>query len=97
MAEYSALGGGDEGTGANATNKKRNLRPFSGPAPTTLSEPLNGSGGSTSDPGDPFYIFRGDLYKKLELVDEALAEFLRVIHQTVRYCWMGLRLFQAHV
>jgi hypothetical protein len=62
--------------------------------PASMSEPLNASGsaeveenGRNSkdyDPGDPFYVFREDLYRKLELVDEALAEFLRVVHQTVR-------------
>jgi len=46
------------------------------------------SGGSSSsrvvDPGDPYYVFRDDLLRKLELVDESMAEFLRVVHQTVR-------------
>jgi hypothetical protein len=32
---------------------------------------------------DPFYVFREDLYRQLERVDEALAEYLRVVHQTV--------------
>lgn len=58
--------------------------------PASMSEPLNTSSiqysdesRKTTDPGDPFYVFRKDLYRKLELVDEALAEFLRVVHQTV--------------
>lgn len=38
-----------------------------------LSEPLN----DVSD--DPFYVFRDDLYRKLEIVDENLAEFLRTV------------------
>lgn len=52
--------------------------------PTELSEPLtNGNSTSTVDHNDPFYVFRSDLYRKLELVDETLAELLRVVHQTV--------------
>lgn len=43
-----------------------------------LSEPL------TKQDDDPFYVFREDLYRQLELVDEALVEYLRVVHQTVR-------------
>ena len=34
---------------------------------------------------DPFYVFREDLYRKLDLVDECLQDFLRVVHQTVRW------------
>jgi hypothetical protein len=34
---------------------------------------------------DPFYVFREDLYRQLERVDEALAEYLRVVHQTVGF------------
>lgn len=33
---------------------------------------------------DPFYVFRDDLYRQLSRVDETLAEYLRVVHQTVR-------------
>ena len=43
----------------------------------SLVEPLTENG------GDPFYVFRSDLFAKLDLVDESLAEFLRVVHQTV--------------
>ena len=32
---------------------------------------------------DPFYVFRDDLYRQLSRVDETLAEYLRVVHQTV--------------
>jgi hypothetical protein len=35
------------------------------------------------NPSDPYNVFRDDLYRQLELVDESLAEFLRVVHQTV--------------
>lgn len=52
--------------------------------PPELSEPLTqGASGSSQSPDDPFYLFRSDLYRKLEAVDESLAEFLRVVHQTV--------------
>ena len=33
---------------------------------------------------DPFYVFRDDLYRQLSRVDETLAEYLRVVHHTVR-------------
>jgi hypothetical protein len=52
--------------------------------PAALSEPLTANGDEeTGDSADPFYVFRADLYRKLELVDESLAEYLRVVHQTV--------------
>jgi hypothetical protein len=67
---------------------------------TSLSEPLtktiindNGhdlnhriydNNSSSSNNTDPFYVFREDLYQQLSLVDETLAEFLRVVYQTVR-------------
>ena len=59
-----------------------------------LSEPLTAHSSYTSrdeelvfgggDSGDPFFVFRADLMKKLESVDESLAEYLRVVHETVR-------------
>ena len=55
-----------------------------------LSEPLTSANTSIvdeslgGDPGDPYYVFRSDLQRKLELVDEGLAEFLRIVHETVR-------------
>ena len=58
---------------------------FSRPAKEddTLGEPLNAS------PEDPYFVFRGDLVTKLDLVDQSLAEFLRVVHQTVSsLLWM---------
>jgi hypothetical protein len=56
-----------------------------------LSEPLTVNSitsvpvdeASGADPGDPYFVFRADLKKKLELVDESLAEYLRVVHETV--------------
>lgn len=47
---------------------------------TALAEPLT-AGLHVNE--DPFYVFREDLYRKLEIVDESLAEYLRIIHQTV--------------
>ena len=55
-----------------------------------LSEPLTAATGSVvdeelgGDSGDPYFVFRADLQRKLELVDEALAEYLRIVHETVR-------------
>jgi hypothetical protein len=46
----------------------------------SLSEPL--TNGDLSS--DPFYVFREDLCRQLERVDETLTEFLRIVHQTVR-------------
>lgn len=54
-----------------------------------LSEPLTSAGASIVDEelgstgGDPYFVFRKDLQKKLELVDESLADFLRIVHETV--------------
>jgi hypothetical protein len=62
----------------------------------SLSEPLtgglNGNSSASASPSrngsgsgqDPFFVFREDLYRKLETVDESLAEFLRIVQQTVR-------------
>jgi hypothetical protein len=52
--------------------------------PTHLSEPLTSGDNHGTGQDDPYYVFRSDLYRKLESVDESLAEYLRVIHQTVR-------------
>jgi hypothetical protein len=52
---------------------------------TDLKRPLTSpdleSGGHDDD---PFYVFREDLYRKLDLVDESLQEYLRIVYQTVR-------------
>ena len=60
-----------------------------------LSEPLTANNsqvafrdeelGNSDDSGDPFFVFRSDLVKKLELVDESIAEYLRVVHETVSF------------
>lgn len=47
----------------------------------SLHEPL------TSTEDDPFYVFREDLYRKLDLVEENLTEYLRIVHQTVSRAW----------
>lgn len=53
--------------------------------PEPLAEPLTATSIDAEDEAaDPYYVFRGDLFQKLDLVDESLAEYLRVIHQTVR-------------
>lgn len=46
----------------------------------------NGGGDSRiyDNPSDPYYVFRDDLYRQLALVDESLAEYLRIVYQTVR-------------
>jgi hypothetical protein len=55
-----------------------------------LSEPLTTAGTSVvdeslgSEGGDPYFMFRNDLQKKLELMEESLADFLRVVHESVR-------------
>jgi hypothetical protein len=52
--------------------------------PEPLAEPLTGDLENGDAAEDPFFVFRGDLFQKLDLVDESLAEFLRVVNQTVR-------------
>lgn len=47
-----------------------------------LKEPLRANGSGNQD-DDPFYVFREDLYRKLDLVDDGLTEYLRIVHQTV--------------
>jgi hypothetical protein len=53
--------------------------------PTELSEPLTSGDGNGANVDDPFYVFRSDLYRKLDSLDESLAEYLRIVHQTVRW------------
>jgi hypothetical protein len=71
---------------SNKSNRTRGGRTIH----SELEEPLNDVelGGPSSYNNshlddDPFYVLRGDLYRKLELVDEGLAEFLRIVYQTV--------------
>jgi len=105
MSEYSKLdeNSGREGSNKDGISpcSRATRRHFSSSktVPLSLSEPLNaaplaeenGIGERRNDPGDPFYVFRDDLCRKLELVDEALAIFLRVVHQTV-----SLFVFRPH-
>ena len=49
----------------------------------SLEEPLTDTS-EHDESSDPFYVFREDLYRKLESVDESLAEYLRIVHQSVR-------------
>lgn len=68
--------------------------------PSGLSEPLTGGGATDDDAlsGDPFYVFREDLYRKLELMDEALAEYLRIVHQTVSFLFIfvAIRVMESY-
>lgn len=50
---------------------------------TTADSVVDESLGSGAVSGDPYFVFRSDLQNKLELVDDALADFLRVVHETV--------------
>jgi len=51
-----------------------------------LSEPLTSATSivdeELGDSGDPYFVFRADLQTKLEMVDEALTEYLRIVHET---------------
>jgi len=50
-----------------------------------LSEPLTSTASSVlhqESSGDPYFVFRSDLQTKLELADEYLADFLRIVHET---------------
>lgn len=48
------------------------------------SSPTATNGGLSEPLSDPFYVLRDDLKKKIDNVDEALAEYLRVVFHTVR-------------
>jgi hypothetical protein len=62
---------------------------------SSLSEPLtdkknyntnNNKRSSYENPSDPYYVFRDDLNRQLEIIDESLAEYLRLVFQTVSNC-----------
>jgi hypothetical protein len=76
---------GDEHDGESSSSLRPTRSTSAAHAPAdALSEPLTANGDEESgESADPFYVFRADLYRKLELVDESLAEYLRVVHQTV--------------
>jgi hypothetical protein len=48
------------------------------------SSPTAAGGGLSEPLSDPFYVLRDDLKRKIDHVDEALAEYLRVVFRTVR-------------
>jgi hypothetical protein len=55
--------------------------------PKELSEPLNyplHENDIEVGIKDPFFVFREDLRHRLDLVDQALVEYLRLVHQSVR-------------
>ena len=51
--------------------------------PLTVASEVNDLESLGTDSGDPYFVFRRDLQTKLEQVDESLADYLRIIHETV--------------
>mmetsp|Transcript_42826 Transcript_42826/g.63534 ORF Transcript_42826/g.63534 Transcript_42826/m.63534 type:complete len:339 (-) Transcript_42826:105-1121(-) len=47
-----------------------------------MKQPLTKDVERGDDVEDPFYVFREDLYRKLDLVDETLTEYTRIIRHT---------------
>ena len=45
---------------------------------SALSEPLTGEAFDDESASDPYFVFRSDLQHQLEVMDEHLAEYLRV-------------------
>jgi hypothetical protein len=94
--KYSGVNVGDEVSddsqrkddNISVASSKRRFR-GRGHINSELSEPLTAATSASivdeelGDAGDPYFVFRADLQKKLELVDEALAEYLRIVHETV--------------
>ena len=58
--------------------------PLTSPLTSSSTSVLDHNESSTSSGGDPYFVFRCDLQNKLELADEYLADFLRIVHETVR-------------
>jgi hypothetical protein len=81
---FSASGGGSSGMHkADADYNRQALsEPLTQGEQQTHQNPQQSSKAMSTD---PFYVFREDLYRQLERVDEALAEYLRVVHQTVGF------------
>mmetsp|Transcript_131778 Transcript_131778/g.196354 ORF Transcript_131778/g.196354 Transcript_131778/m.196354 type:complete len:303 (-) Transcript_131778:42-950(-) len=74
----------DDGAVSVASSKRRFGRKRIN---SELSEPLTANRSSIvdeelGDSGDPYFVFRSDLHQKLEMVDESLAEYLRIVHET---------------
>eukprot|EP00980_Cylindrotheca_fusiformis_P018524 scaffold6124_cov122-Cylindrotheca_fusiformis.AAC.43 len=89
--KYTQVGGdGDDRNDAVSVASSKRRFPRHRRVNSGLSEPLTASSvvdeSLGSEAGDPYFVFRSDLQRKLELVDEALAEYLRVIHETVSSC-----------
>ena len=51
---------------------------------TSVLDHNESSTSSSGGGGDPYFVFRSDLQNKLESADEFLADFLRIVHETVR-------------
>ena len=51
-----------------------------------LSAPLTGETFDDESSSDPYFVFRSDLQHQLEILDELLADYLRIVHETVRTC-----------
>ena len=49
-----------------------------------LTSPTSAGGDEESSSLDPYFVFRSDLQNKIELADEDLADFLRIVQETVR-------------
>lgn len=49
-----------------------------------LAEPLTGDSFDEEGSSDPYFVFRSDLQDQLEVMDELLTEYLRIVHETVR-------------
>mmetsp|Transcript_5463 Transcript_5463/g.11269 ORF Transcript_5463/g.11269 Transcript_5463/m.11269 type:complete len:301 (+) Transcript_5463:169-1071(+) len=49
---------------------------------SALSEPLTGDSFDEEGSSDPYFVFRSDLQHQLEVVDEILTEYLRIVHET---------------
>ena len=89
--EYSQLGEHSSGEGSQKASSSSTTRSLSSVSfgrihnNPELKEPLTGpTADSSPEDDDPFYVFREDLYRKLDLVDESLGEYLRLVFQTVR-------------
>ena len=90
--KYSQVGNDTEerNDGVSVASSKRKFRRHRR-VNSGLSEPLTAADSSVVDEslgsggvnGDPYFVFRSDLQGKLELVDDALVDFLRVVHETV--------------
>lgn len=95
--KYSQVSGDSESNNNNndsvsvASSRRRFRR--GGVGNEELSQPLTTdqqsssidleSLGTDASDRDPYFVFRRDLQNKLEQVDESLADYLRIVHETV--------------